>query len=45
MNSDGVREASEQTFIFVVGLHEEMKVFPGLQRAQTQDKWEKDLGL
>lgn len=30
VHRDGVREASEKTLVLVVGLHEEVEVFPGL---------------
>lgn len=36
MDSNGVWEASKQTLIFIVGLHEEVEVLLGLQREQTQ---------
>lgn len=30
MDPDGVWEASKKTLVFIVGLHEEVEVFPGL---------------
>lgn len=32
MDSDGVREASKKTLVFIVCLHEEVEVFLGLQK-------------
>lgn len=37
MDPNGVREAPQKTLIFIVGLHEEVEVFPGLYREQTQE--------
>lgn len=31
MNANGVWEASQKTLILIVGLHEEVKIFPWLQ--------------
>jgi len=31
MHGNGVREAAQQTLVFIVGLHEEVEVFPRLQ--------------
>lgn len=40
MDPNGVWEASEKTFVFIVGLHEEVEVFFGLEKkeAKKQEK-------
>lgn len=32
MNTNGVWEASKKTLIFIVGLHKEVEVLPGLEK-------------
>lgn len=41
MDPNGVWEASEKTFVFIVGLHEEMEVFFGLKNSTHKKKQEK----
>lgn len=44
MDPNGVWEASEKTFVFIVGLHEEVEVFFGLKNSKKtrKDKWVKE---
>lgn len=41
MDRNGVWEASEKTFVFIVGLHEEVEVFLGLKINKQEDKWKR----
>ncbi len=43
MDSDGVREASKKTLIFIVGLHKEVEVFLGLRREQRRRQKKKNV--
>ena len=37
MDSNGVRETSKKTLVFIVGLHEEVEVFPRLEKEQKDE--------